>query len=207
MTAGLAFEVRPVRRRDVREVAAVMARAFDDDPLMVWVLPDEQERVRRLPPLFALMLRHQHLRLGGARLCAGQDGVCGAAFWDPPGAWRSSQWRDLLALPTYLRVLGRRFDIAASALSALYAKHPEDPHWYLAGIGTDPPMQRRGVGGRLLRDRLDACDQAGQAAYLESSKDINVPYYERFGFVVRREIVIPGGGPTTWAMWREPGAG
>jgi hypothetical protein len=55
-----------------------------------------------------------------------------------------------------------------------------------------------------MRSRLARCDAEYCPAYLESTKLENVPYYERFGFTVTREIVLPDGGPTMWAMWRAP---
>ena len=51
---------------------------------------------------------------------------------------------------------------------------------------------------------IDRCDATHAPAYLESSKEVNIGYYERFGFEVTREIAIPRGGPTLWAMWRNP---
>jgi carbamoyl-phosphate synthase large subunit len=55
------------------------------------------------------------------------------------------------------------------------------------------------------RDKFSKiCDREGIPAYLESSKDRNVPYYERFGFKVTKEIALPRGGPLVWAMWRDP---
>ena len=82
--------------------------------------------------------------------------------------------------------------------------HPERPHWYLSGIGTDPPAQGSGVGSALMRAQMARCDAAGEAAYLESSKERNVPFYERHGFRVTGELTVPGGGPTLWLMWRNP---
>jgi GNAT superfamily N-acetyltransferase len=74
----------------------------------------------------------------------------------------------------------------------------------LSGIGTDPPAQGTGVGTALMQSRLTQCDATGLPAYLESSKESNVPFYERHGFQVTKEITIPGGGPKLWLMWREP---
>lgn len=49
--------------------------------------------------------------------------------------------------------------------------------------------------GTALRNSLLECgDTDAAAAYLESGKDENAPYYECFGFVAG-EIHIPAGGP------------
>lgn len=207
MTADSTPDVRPVLGADVPHVAGVMARAFEDDPLMTWIFPDDAARRKRLPSLFAMLLRRQHLRHPGTRLCSGPEGVRGAALWDPPGAWKPTMWGDLLGLPEDIRVFGRRFNVAGRVLDTLHEKHPGEPHWYLAALGTEPRAQRQGTGGLLLRERLDRCDEVGAPAYLESTKPTNVPYYEHFGFQVTGEIVMSRGGPTTWAMWRDAGAG
>ncbi|MCB1038392.1 MAG: GNAT family N-acetyltransferase, partial [Acidimicrobiales bacterium] len=82
--------------------------------------------------------------------------------------------------------------------------HPkEPPHWYLALIGTDPAHQGEGVGGALIGAITQRCDAEGLGAYLESSKEQNVPYYARHGFDVVAEIRMED-GPTMWRMWRDP---
>jgi GNAT superfamily N-acetyltransferase len=207
-TGGGGAGIQPARRRDMPEIAAVLGRAFADDPVMAWLFPDPEERRRLLPGMFSVLLRRQHLRHGAVRVDRAAGGpVRGAAMWDPPGRWENARWREWCALPGYARVFGRRLPVAGEMVAALAAAHPRAPHWYLAVIGTDPVARGGGVGAALIRSRLATCDHAGLPAYLESSKESNVGYYERFGFRVTGEVRVPGGGPVNWTMWREPATG
>ena len=55
--------------------------------------------------------------------------------------------------------------------------------------------------GEVFAARLEICDAMGLPVYLESSKDANLPFYERHGFRVVGEVVVPR-GPTLWPMVR-----
>ena len=110
----------------------------------------------------------------------------------------------LRSAPTLVRLLGRRVGLATSVLTTIERAHPPGPHYYLAGLGTDPTHQGTGVGSAVLGPVLARCDQEGIGAYLESSKERNVPFYNRHGFEVTRELQLPKGGPPIWLMWREP---
>jgi GNAT superfamily N-acetyltransferase len=196
--------VRTAREADAARIAAVLGRAFDDDPVWRWLLPDDASRVRRMTALFGIMLRHVHLP-HGATEAAGRDGTEAAALWSPPGQWRIPLRRQAAQGVPLLRALGTRTFASLRALDAIERHHPKEPHWYLAVLGTDPPAQGNGLGAALLRSRLDRCDAEGLPSYLESSKERNVPYYERFGYRVTRELSLPGKGcPPVWLMWREP---
>ena len=96
--------------------------------------------------------------------------------------WRPSGWQQLTGLPAFLFALRSRIGVASATYGAVIQLHPQRPHWYLSGIGTDPPEQGTGVGSTLMRSRLARCDEDGVPAYLESSKERNVPFYERHGF-------------------------
>jgi ribosomal protein S18 acetylase RimI-like enzyme len=203
-TSDATRTLRAFSRADLKPTCAMMARAFDDDPVMLWIYPDEEMRRRRLPLFFASSMRGSSLRHEGTELVVINGDIAGCATWMPPGSWLPSLWRQMVALPGYARTLGSRLGVASATYSTLLNVHPRNPHWYLAGIGTDPPLQRTGIGSQLMHSRLVRCDAEGMPAYLESSKASNVPFYESHGFTVTRELTIPSGGPTLWLMWREP---
>ncbi len=53
-----------------------------------------------------------------------------------------------------------------------------------------------------MRAVLHEVDAEGLPAYLESSKESNLSFYNQHGFEVTGEIHTPRGGPTLWLMWR-----
>jgi len=65
--------VRPATSADVKMLAAVLARAFYDDPPLVWLLPDAATRLGRVTRMFATVIGIESLRYGGVDVaCAGQ---------------------------------------------------------------------------------------------------------------------------------------
>jgi GNAT superfamily N-acetyltransferase len=195
-------QARSATHADVGALAKTLGRAFFDDPVMCWMLPDAQARRRKLHKLFEALTRHHHLAHGGVEVVPNGSGIGGAALWDPPGRWRPTRTDELRAMPALLWAFGRSLRRGFVAEELMKAAHPEEPHWYLAIIGSDPEVRGRGFGQELMRSRLDRCDAEHVPAYLESSNPVNVPYYQRFGFEVTGEIVLPDGGPTLVPMWR-----
>ena len=194
------MEARQATDGDIRPLATVLARAFHDDPVMTWLFGERPgPRLRRLRRWFASEAR-RHRRHG--QVLVG-DGHEGAAFWDPPGLWKSG-WREMLrAAPVMVPAVGPRIPRAIRAFDLIERAHPREHHWYLSVLGTDPPHRGRGVGTALVDPVLARCDREGRGAYLESSKPQNIPYYERFGFGVTGQVDLPS-GPPVWPMWRDP---
>ena len=193
----LPVHVREATEADVPAVSETLAHAFHDDPVMTWIYPTHQRRRRFLE----INLAKLHLRHGGVYTTAD---AAGAALWDPPGHWKLTA-RDMIRTgPAMFRVTGRNVVRGSRLMSALDRAHPKEPHWYLAVLGTHPDHQGKGVGSALMAPVLERCDAEGIPAYLESSKESNVPFYERHGFRVTQELPLPGGGPSVWLMWRDP---
>ncbi len=199
-----AIGVRPARRSDVAALARTLARAFHDDPVFTWLQPDSGRRAAALPVFFAAMARHHFLAGGGVEVATSDAGVAAVAMWDPPGHWQPGPREQIALAPAMIRAFRGRIGAALALGEEMKANHPEEPHWYLAMIGSDPQVRGGGYGAALMRSRLERCDAEGAPAYLESSNPDNLPYYLRFGFEVTGEIAVPGGGPLMWPMWRQP---
>ncbi|WP_410872174.1 GNAT family N-acetyltransferase [Nocardia sp. A7] len=194
--------VRKATRHDVDAAAETLAAAFQDDPVMSWILPEPDRRTVGLPRFFATMARHVFLPADVSDLALRPDGtVGGAALWTPPNHPDPSPLTELRTLPGIWRAFGRRTLAGKQVGDLLKKNHPTEPHWYLAMLGSAPDVRGAGFGHALLHSRLDRVDADHAAAYLESSNPVNIGYYERFGFVVTGELQIPG-GPTLWPMWR-----
>lgn len=195
------MHVRPAGAEDLDGIAAALAAAFHDDPVMCWLFGDTPPRPQRYSQVY---FRHEARRHLKHRLVLTADGTPAASLWDPPGHWKSSPLDVLSAVPGLVRGLGRRSLAALRGLSAMESFHADYPsHYYLAIIGTHPKRQGEGLGRRLMEPVLERCDAEGVGAYLESSKESNIAYYERFGFEVEGTIDFPK-GPRLWPMWRDP---
>ena len=188
---------------DVPTVASVLARAFQDDPVFRWSIPDADRRRVFLPGVFAAFAE---LYLPCEETYLTEDGA-GTALWAPAhvdpfhgeaGEVFGQRMTELLieADAERCRTVGK-----------VFAEHqPAQPWVYLQLIGVVPDHQRRGLGSRLLAPVLARCDAAGTPAYLEASSMDNRRLYERHGFATIGEVTLPDGGPLVWLMWREPGA-
>lgn len=191
----------------VERAAAAYTRAFMDDPVSLWISPDETQRGRVLPPYFRMAMRYA-LRYGG-QVDLSDDAPRGVGTWLAPahpvvttvGMLRSGLWPLLWQLPP--SAVGR-FLAFGHTLETLHRQDVQRPHCYLWLLGVDPPCQGKGVGGAILRPRLREADQRGLACYLETTRESNVSLYLRFGFRVHKEGRFGRDGPRYWTMLREP---
>jgi GNAT superfamily N-acetyltransferase len=200
----VSIDVRPLGRKDVRDAARVLAKAFYDDPVTSWMLPDDSSRLTALTRAFAPLARHHFVPRAGSEVGV-RDGTVGAAtLWDPPGQRKPGLVEQLITTPTMLWAFRSRVPASMRVMELMEKHHPDEPHWYLMLIGSDPAVRGAGFGHALMRSRLDRCDAEGSPAYLENSNPKNEAYYLRFGFEIMGEIKLPDGGPPLWPMWRNP---
>jgi ribosomal protein S18 acetylase RimI-like enzyme len=188
------------------EAAAVLGRAFVDDPMIKAILPpieDRGERGRRMGQVFAVALASQ--RASGQPIVGVlHEGRVGAAAVieqvAKPAGTASFVLHGLALLPALVQAGGvggmRR---AVAALDVLSRNRPTQPHLYLNVLGVEPALQRRHFGVALLdwlRDQTNLREDL-LGVYLETATEANVGYYTHVGYRVTGEIY-----PLGVRMWQ-----
>lgn len=188
-------------------MAAVLARAFARDPFYSYLAGDAPERNLRMRTGWMGILRHAS---AGLRETWTTADVAGVAVWVPPGRGTSSFLDAVRAVPALARLTGwRRLREVAGAMELLERRrqaHVASPHWYLAALGVEPDRQGRGIGSALLACGLARADAERAPAYLETATARNVLLYERHGFEVVEELLLPRTDIRGWLMLRRPSA-
>ncbi|WP_255586632.1 GNAT family N-acetyltransferase [Hephaestia mangrovi] len=193
--------VRIAAHADRPAVAAMLARAFADDPAMRFIFPDPADRAKRLPRLFSLLFDGD--APVGMRLVT--TGTEAATLWRAPGKAETGIWEMIRHAPRLLHALGGATGRALRVANAIDAHHPKTAFWYLHIAGCDPAFQGRGIGGAIIRHGLARTAGDNLPCYLETPLEKNVGFYRGLGFELVDTWDVPRGGPRFWSMARQPG--
>jgi GNAT superfamily N-acetyltransferase len=188
---------------DVPQAAALIARAFESDPLLVHMLPDPRQRARlgpvHLTPVVRMCTRH-----GRAWRTEAFDAV---AAWMPPDGWPPDPaWVEDCAFEEAAESVGEeamaRFNDVYGLVDSFHEQVAPEPHWLLNLVGTEPGRRRRGAASAALAPVLERASADGTPCYLETFAERNVAFYARHGFEIVVEARHPTHGIRCWGMLR-----
>lgn len=187
--------IRHATQGDLPRVGALLAHAFHDDPVSIWLFPSAERRRAAQPPFFEAFARLA-LDSGGV-IYVREDGLA-ATVWLPGGGDEEDEGDSPFGMLT-----DEEAGNFAHLAGLMAENHPDrGPHMHLQFIGVHPGHQRTGVGGELLKHNLAVLDQDGTAAYLEASSRLSPPLYQRHGFDHIGTPFGPSPDARMYPMWR-----
>jgi GNAT superfamily N-acetyltransferase len=198
------MEILPTNPQSSRQVAQVLGKAFENDPVSIAVYKNYAagKRLRALTVDFSIELSvciHK-----GYPIHVKEDGkIVAAAMIYPPGTYPLSiidQW--LIVFKSFF--MNGFYDIRnwLKWLEEIDKNHPTEAHYYLEYIGVEPGYQGKGYGSSLIKHLIHKADELGVGCYLENANPLNLPFYQHFGFQITSEKEIIG--LPSWFMWRPP---
>ena len=198
-----AVEIDTVGAAEMDEAVGVIVRGMRDNPNVVAALgQDPGGRQTRLLRLFGAMAAAEVPGRDRDMLAArGPEGsILGVCGMMPPDRCQPGLGRQLRLLPALLALGPRSAGRTMSWLGAWSKHDPDEHHWHLGPVAVDAHLQGMGVGSLLMRSFCQRMDETAEDAYLETDKEINVGFYEKFGFEVTDEDEVLG--VRNWYMFR-----
>jgi ribosomal protein S18 acetylase RimI-like enzyme len=102
------------------------------------------------------------------------------------------------------REAGKRIKPIEEHNTKVHREFAPGNHWYLQTLGVEPAHQGKGYGSLLMEYMLDKIDTTKPLpVFLETSTELNVKFYKRFGFEVVREGIIPDTDVEQWYLLRD----
>jgi ribosomal protein S18 acetylase RimI-like enzyme len=194
-----------LEKSQLKPAAAMVARAFQDNPLSVYFFPDMSERKNKLPYIFQFMISYGLLYGEAYTTSPNLEGV---AVWLPSEKARMKRRGDveneglsrLFKVERKTAAKWRSFD---DYVSSMHKRLVPFAHWYLQLLGVDPAYQGKGYASTLLKAMFTRIDKERLPCFLETDAKRDVSIYQHYGFKVVEEGVVPGSEVTIWAMLRE----
>jgi GNAT superfamily N-acetyltransferase len=193
------IEIVPLAESDIEAVAASLARAFADDPLLRYIQPNDGERKLNAPSLFVDDLQFARI-VGVANVPAGNP--AGAAYgWVLPIDIRM---REKVAPPEPPADMEAflRFVTVVSHIDAHMHRVIPMPSWFLAALGVDPAHQRKGIGSALVQTFLDRAAADRLPFCLWTTNERNRTFYRGLGLEEIGESIEPTSGLPYWILRR-----
>ncbi len=188
----------------IKPASLVLSRAFQNDPVLRWQIPDASKRLARLHHFWELPLR---IGIKYGEVYGTSEDLEGIAVWRPPKNVNLSYWKYIknggfkfpfkFGIKTTKRIMF--FQDVNDSIRNIYMNVP---YWYLGPIGVDPKYQGRGFGSMLLKPMLRRIDKENLPIWLETNLERNVAFYEHFNFTILEEIIIPKTNIVNWFMIR-----
>jgi len=194
-----------LKKDNVKTAGEVLGRALYNDPISLYIFPNDEERKEKLKYVFRVTTC---IGVRYGEVYATSPNLEGIAIWMPYKRFKEKfSW----VLRCGGLSMGIKLGLEAAKRSNPIRKFIEkvhveiisDKHWYLNELGVDPLFQGKGYGSSLMRYMLKKIDEQGLPVYLETSLEKNVKYYEKFGFKLIKEALIPETDVNLWFLLRD----
>ena len=198
-------EIITLDKTQIKAAGDVLGRALKDDPVSVYDIPDKEKRHAVIKYVFQMT---SCLGVKYGETHATSPNLEGIAVWLP---YINKKFKLIINIGCLLNAkfykLGRQAAKRIKPIEEYNTKvHREfapGDHWYLQTLGVEPAHQGKGYGSLLMKYMLEKIDNTNPLpVFLETSTEINVKFYKRFGFEVVREEIIPETNVKQWYLLR-----
>ena len=192
---SLISDLYKIQKKDLKNAVNVLDNAFSEESMWKEVFNDEDKNRVLTEVMVRFCLKYGDVLstsddLEGVMAIAPHDKDMTALRIIRSGAFFLSM--KISNEAKKLKVLSNAVEEAKKSLNL-------DPYIHLLIMGVSQEFQGKGFGGKLIRAVIEKAETERKPIYLETQKEENVNLYEKYGFSVKKKIMLPE--PLNLPMW------
>ena len=192
---SLISDLYKIQKKDLKNAVDVLTNAFSEESMWDEVFKDEDKNRVLTEVMVRFCLKYGNVlstsdNLEGVMAIAPHDKDMTALRVIRSGAFFLSM--KISSEAKKMKVLSNAIEEAKKSLNL-------GPYIHLLIMGVSQEFQGKGFGGKLLRAVIEKAETEGKPIYLETQKEENVSLYEKYGFSVKKKIILPE--PLNLPMW------
>lgn len=171
--------------RDKEHVVDILAKSFDGNKSVNYIVKQDGKRKQRLRSLMAYSFDVCHA-FGDVFLSEDKKGCALVLLPDKKVKTLKSLWWNIKLITNCIGL--SNIKKAMDRETKIKKLQPKDKMYYLWFIGVGPEDQNKGTGTDLLQQVIKKGELLNRPVCLETSTMKNIPWYEKFGFKIYNEL-------------------
>ena len=191
----LISELFKIQKRDLKNAVDVLTDAFSKESMWKEVFTDEEKNRILTEVMVRFCLKYGSVYATSENF----EGIMALAPHDKEMTTWTIVRSGAFFLSMKIADEAKKMEVLNSAVEEAKKNLNLGSHIHLLMMGVSQEFQGKGFGGKLLRALIEKAEAEKKSIYLETQKENNVKLYEKYGFSVKKKIILPE--PLNLPMW------
>ena len=192
---SLISDLYKIQKKDLKNAVNVLTNAFSEDSMWKEVFNDEDKNRALTEVMVRFCLKYGNVVSTSENI----EGVMAIVPYDKD----MTTWRIIRCGAFFLSMQisgeAKIMQVLTKAVEEAKKSLNLGPYIHLLIMGVSQEFQGKGFGGQLLRAVIEKAEIEKLPLYLETQKEANVSLYEKYGFSVKKQVILPD--PLNLPMW------
>jgi len=191
----LISDLHKIRKKDLKNTVNVLTNAFSEDSMWKKVFDDEEKNRVLTEVMVRFCMKYGNVLSTSDNL----EGIMAIAPHDKEMTILRVILSGSFFLSLKISKEAKKMEILSKAVEEAKKSLNLDQYIHLLIMGVSQEFQGKGFGRKLLRALIEKAQTEKKSIYLETQKEDNINFYKKFGFVVKKKIILPE--PLNLPMW------
>ena len=192
---SLISDLYEIQKKDLKNAVNVLTNAFSEESMWKEVFTDEDKNRVLTEVMVRFCLKYGNVFSTSDNI----EGVMAISPHDKDMTlWRITRSGAFL-LSMKIANEAKKLEVLSNAVEEAKKNLNLGSYIHLLIMGVSQEFQGKGFGGKLLRAIIEKSETERKPIYLETQKEENVNLYEKYGFSVKKKVILPE--PLNLPMW------